>query len=168
MKRYEEADREIVDRMNAIRDEYYPELKPIIIGMLVIYDDEEDKQVLKHGGYPAAALARIVSERDRAAGMGDAQIIIDQSSYYRMTEKQRDALIDHELHHFEVVYDKSGAPRMDTNERPKLRIRKHDHQFGWFDAIADRHGEHSVEVKQARQLVEETGQLYFDFAAKAA
>lgn len=168
MKRYDEADLEAVERMAAIRDRYYPELAGIRIGMLIIYDDDEDKQVLKHGGYPAAALARVVSERDRAAGMCDAQIILDQSSYRRMTEKQRDALIDHELHHFEVMPDKSGAPRMDTNERPRLRIRKHDHQFGWFDTIAERHGEHSVEVKQARQLVDESGQLYFDFAAKVA
>ena len=168
MKRYEEADREAVERMTAIRDKYHPELSAIRIGLLVVYDDEEDKQVLKHGGYAAAALARIVSERDRAAGMCDAQIILDQSSYRHMTDKQRDALLDHELHHFEIAQDKSGAPRMDTNERPKLKIRKHDHQFGWFDAIADRHGENSVEVKQARQLVEETGQLYFDFTAKAA
>lgn len=163
MKRYDEADREAVERMTAIRNQYHADLAAIRIGLLVIYDDDEDKQVLKHGGYPAAALARIVSERDRAAGMCDAQIILDQSSYRRMTDKERDALLDHELHHFEVVQDKSGAPRMDTNERPKLRIRKHDHQFGWFDAIADRHGEHSVEVKQAKQLVDDTGQLYFNF-----
>lgn len=168
MKRYDEADREAVERMTAIRDKYHPELSAIRIGLLVIYDDEEDKQVLKHGGYPAAALARIVSERDRAAGMCDAQIIIDQSTYRRMTEKQRDALLDHELNHFEIAHDKDGAPRMDTNERPKLKIRKHDHQFGWFDAIADRHGEHSVEVRQARELVDATGQLYFDFVEQAA
>jgi len=42
-------------------------------------------------------------------------------------------------------------------------MRKHDHQFGWFDAVAQRHGEASPEVRQARVLMESSGQLYFDF-----
>ena len=41
-------------------------------------------------------------------------------------------------------------------------VRKHDHQFGWFDCVARRHGAHSIEVQQAQQLtaMAELRQLY--------
>ena len=55
-----------------------------------------------------------------------------------------------------------GNVRRDDIDRPLLRIRKHDHQFGWFDAVARRHGKHSIEVQQAHQLtaMDELRQLY--------
>jgi hypothetical protein len=41
----------------------------------------------------------------------------------------------------------------------------HDREFGWFDEIARRHREHSIEIRQSTRLVEDVGQLYFGFAA---
>jgi hypothetical protein len=74
------------------------------------------------------------------------------------------ALIDHELEHLTTVLDvDTGKPKFDGQNRPKLQMRQHDHQLGWFDAIARRHGEASPEICQARELLEQTKQLYFDF-----
>jgi hypothetical protein len=59
------------------------------------------------------------------------------------------------------------VPVFDAVGRPKLLMRKHDHQFGWFDEVAQRHGEASPEVRQARVLMESSGQLYFDFEPRS-
>jgi hypothetical protein len=67
-------------------------------------------------------------------------------------------LIDHELTHLA----KKGTI-FDPLDRPKLSMRLHDHQFGWFDQIAKRHGRASIEVKQVRAFFESSGQMYFDF-----
>ena len=67
-------------------------------------------------------------------------------------------MIDHELTHLA----KKGTI-FDPLDRPKLSMRLHDHQFGWFDQIAKRHGRASIEVKQVRAFFESSGQMYFDF-----
>lgn len=54
---------------------------------------------------------------------------------------------------------------MDAQGRPALKMRMHDREFGWFDEIARRHREHSIEIRQSTRLVEDVGQLYFGFAA---
>jgi hypothetical protein len=51
-------------------------------------------------------------------------------------------------------------------DRPKLTLRRHDFQAGWFHEIAQRHGEASPEVRSAKQLMAGTGQLYFDFGPR--
>jgi hypothetical protein len=40
-------------------------------------------------------------------------------------------------------------------------MKLHDREFGWFDAIAARHGAASCEVQQVTKLVEEAAQIYF-------
>ena len=105
-----------------------------------------------------------VGLKDRAKGQGDAEIIIDEIWWQDASEQAREALIDHELYHLEVKTDKNNHPAKDDLDRPKLLMRKHDYQFGWFNAIASRHAEHSVEVYQATNLFDEAGQTYFKFA----
>jgi len=51
MQRYEQATREIVERMKTRRRDYYPELESVDIAVLVVYDDEDNKPTLKHQGY---------------------------------------------------------------------------------------------------------------------
>jgi Putative phage metallopeptidase len=109
-------------------------------------------------------VVRIPPLKDRALGIADAQIVIDRAGWLALSQRQRDALVDHELTHLTRKIDKeTGEMLVDILDRPKLVMRKHDHQHGWFDEIAQRHGEASPEVRQARRLIESSGQLYFDF-----
>ena len=80
-----------------------------------------------------------------------------------------DAVLDHELSHLELVTDGYGNVKHDDLERPRLRIALHDWQFGWFDAVARRHGSDATEVQQAKKLFEdeERRQLYLAFMAEA-
>lgn len=165
MKSYSHASEDVERIIERMLEQYHaPELDDVTIAALFVYDLESSEPVLTHGGYAAQAVCRITPVRDRALGVADAVIIIDRSNWLTLTQKQRDALIDHELNHLERVVDEdTEAPQTDAVDRPKLRIRKHDHQFGWFDIVAERHGDDSPEVRQARQLIAATGQLYLDF-----
>lgn len=166
MKTYSAASDEVNRTIERMRKEWHPELENVTIHALFIYDAEDSQeQVLKHGGYPAAAVVRITPLRERALGVADAVIIVDRAYWLSIKAQQCDALIDHELYHLERAKDTdTNLPLFDSLNRPKLEMRKHDRHFGWFDEIAQRHGNHSIEVIQAKSLLAETQQLYFDFA----
>lgn len=164
MKTFSDASEDVLISMEQMLRAHHEELGKVKITALFIYDDEEPNQVLMHQGYRAAAMIRICSLRERASGTADSVMIVDRDCWLEMDKPQRDALVDHELMHLELVEDEqTGKTKYDAIGRPKLRMRKHDHQFGWFDAVALRHKEASIEVSQARQLIASTGQLYFDF-----
>jgi hypothetical protein len=166
MKTYSKVSDSVERSIERMREEHHDYLADVTIGALFIFDDEGTEPVLKHGGYPAAAYVRITPLRDRAAGLPDAMIVIDRAYWMTLGSAVCDALMDHELTHLERVVDKeTGAPVSDIIGRPKLAIRRHDRQHGWFDEVARRHRENSIEVRQARALIAETEQLYFDFAS---
>lgn len=161
-KQYSPASKDLEDRIARIVRRWHPDLEGVTIQALFVFTDEPGC-ALKHQGYPAAAVAKIVGTKERAAGMADALIVVDRYTYSGFTEARRDALIDHELQHLTRALDDEGRPKSDVLGRPKLEMRLHDHQLGWFDEIANRHGDASLEVAQARELIQASGQIYFDF-----
>lgn len=165
MKTYSHAP-DVDTCIDKIRIAHHEALEGISVAALFVFDEESSESVLKHQGYPAAATARITPLKDRAMGVADAQILVDRSSWLGLSQRQRDALIDHELTHLMRATDDEDLPLADVLGRPKLAMRKHDHQFGWFDEVAFRHKDASPEVRQARRLVEISGQLYFDFGGR--
>lgn len=161
-KQYSTASADVINRIERLQQKFHSNLEGVTIQSLFVFS-EEPGCALKHQGYPAGAIAKIVSTKDRAAGLADAMIVVDRYTYSGLTEKRKDALIDHELYHFDLARDKDGFPKADGLGRLKLKMRMHDHQLGWFDAIANRHGEHSMEVVQAKELIAASGQIYFNF-----
>lgn len=146
------------DRVEALVRKYHPELEKAKVRVDLLFvadpdaaDKEAPKPVLSHHGVPAIAMARIVPLKDRVKGSGDGEILIDMARYEEMDPAERDALLDHEMEHFEVK-TKEMKPKLDTHGRPTLKIRKHDYDFGWFESVAKRHKENSVEVGQAHRL----------------
>ncbi len=119
-------------------------------------EGEPNAPALTYGGYPALGITRVVSHRDRVKGCADASIEMDGHWWEEASVEERKALVDHELCHLEVAYEdlEYQIPKQDLGGRPKLRIRKHDRQYGWFDEIAERWGTASQEHQQARQMVE--------------
>lgn len=97
-------------------------------------------------GFPAAASISIVKLKDRVKGFGDAEMLIDGDRYPKWDETTLRALIDHELEHLEFTGN------VDDIGRPKLRLKPHDVEFGWFDSVARRHGDTSFEVQQAKRF----------------
>lgn len=163
--RYRRADDDTCSKIDDVRCRYHHDLESVRIDVLFAYGAKPDEQVLSHNGYPVIATVKITRAKDRALGYGDALIVVDRASWGGLTDAQKDAVIDHELTHLLTVFDKAGRVDVDYLGRPKLEMRMHDHQFGWFDAVAKRHGENSMEVFQARGLMAKTGQLYISFEA---
>jgi len=127
--------------------------------------DEETGQPLNnaimHQGQKALGLTRILNEKDRVKGMGDAEILLDGDWWNQQaSEEQQAGLLDHELHHVSLKTVK-GQYQHDFIGRPKLKLRKHDVQIGWFAVIAERHGKNSVEQIQAEFIMDNLGQYFW-------
>lgn len=169
MKTYSASSADVEKHIERMQKDNHPDLAKVTIGALLVHDEESGDPVLKHQGYPAAAVVSITPLKSRALGVADAVIVVDRSTWLMLSAAQRDALVDHELMHLKRVTDEeTEEPKFDALDRPKLAMRPHDHQLGWFDEIARRHGEASCEIRQARQLLEQTKQLYFDFGQVVA
>lgn len=126
--------------------------------------DPECEHALKLRGIPAYAIVRILDIKQRIKGHGDAEIHIDEATWLTLPDATKDAVIDHELTHLEVVINpKSKRVKLDCAGRPKLKMRLHDAEFGWFQSVAERHGAASIECKQATKLFLVHAQTFFAF-----
>lgn len=109
---------------------------------------------LKVNGYEAIARIKILGLEDRVSYGFDAKMAIDSDKWDESSDEERAAVLDHELTHLELAVDDQGGVKRDDAGRPKLRMRKHDFQVGWFYNVAHRHGNASIEVRQCRQLLD--------------
>ncbi len=169
MPTYQRAPQEVIELANALLCEFATH-KPLLDAKVKIdlvfafpnYDDngQPTNDALKHHGRKVLGLARRMGLKDRAMGRGDAEISLDAEWWGRASEPERRALLDHELHHLEVRTDVRGIAHDDLG-RPKLLLRKHDVDVGWFSLIADRHGEASLERRQAAEIAEAFGQFFW-------
>lgn len=166
MKIYSTASDDVASRVARLVGLHHQDLQAAKVKidlMFISSDSDKPGSPLKLHGVAALAIASIIATKARAAGRGDCEILIDEAAYEKLSAESKDALLDHELEHFKVAKDKHGIFRADAQDRPKLRMKHHDHDFGWFDCIAKRHGKHSLEVQHAKQFAKQCGQLYFEF-----
>ncbi len=160
MPNYRQAPQEDVDLLARVLEDYHAELKDagVRIGLLHAHArrDEETGEplgpALKHHGYPAAAIVRIKSQRDRVAGSPDAVVEVDGDRWPDWTPQEKAALLDHELQHLSLARGKEGEILVDDCFRPKLKMRPHDFQLGIFEAVIDRHGINSLDAQGYRDL----------------
>lgn len=162
-KTYDTAPPEVKRRADKLIERNHSDLWKTEATIDYIFAVNDTGDAVSHRGYPALAVVRIVNLKDRTKGMGDAEITIDAAKYAVMTPEQQDALLDHELHHLIVVRDDDGMAKTDDIGRPKLKMRKHDYDFGWFQVIAERHGMNSPEVTQAKIIWDDAHQSLFPF-----
>lgn len=128
-------------------------------------DDEGDTKakgfaLMKHG-IRALGITRKLGIKDRVMGRGDAEVCLDGDWWEEATPARRRALLDHELHHIEVKTDEEGEVLRDDLKRPKIKLRKHDVEVGWFAIVAGRHGSSSLEIEQAKLVMDSYGQLFW-------
>lgn len=148
-----------------IQHEHHLDLDGVTLTALFVFDLEATEPILKHQGYPAAAVIRITPIRDRALGIADAVVVVDRSHWLTLSQRQRDALVDHELTHLNRVLDEdTQLPLCDAVDRPKLAMRRHDLQIGIFTEILERHGEASHEAKMAKAMLDVARQMELNFA----
>ncbi len=170
MPTFERADKS-VEKLAKELIEKYETHKPLAaydakIDYVFAYGDVDDKgrqlnDALTKGGLKALGIAKIISLKERALDRGDDEISLDGDWWKLATEDQQAALLDHELHHISIKADKSGNVQYDDLGRPKIKLRKHDVEVGWFKCIAERHGEASQERIQAKAIMDFSGQYFF-------
>jgi len=170
MSTYQKAPAEVKEMAEAILNEF-PTYKDILeakvkIDFLFAYADVNEKgekggHALTKHGIRALGITRKLGIKDRVMGRGDAEVAIDADWWEEATPLKRRALLDHELHHIEVKLDEAGVVIRDDLKRPKLKLRKHDVEVGWFALVAGRHGSNSIEIEQAKRVMDSYGQLFW-------
>lgn len=162
------APSEVNELVAELIETYHPELADV--EATILCQMHESKNGLALHGYPAYATVRLIPAKDRAAGLPDARITIDAEEWHEMPEAKQRAVLDHELHHLEVVGQWSPGDddnpsrfvcKTDDAGRPKMKLRKHDYNFGGFYEIAERHRGHSVESEHFAAMREAYRQRKF-------
>lgn len=161
MPHYDQPSEQVIALIKSTIKEFHPELDEaqVTVDAIMAYNDKGF--AVKAGGYPALACIKANSLANRIKGLADALITIDGDSYDSMSEAQQRGLIDHELTHLNIKRDKEQNIVTDDAGRPKIKMKKHDYQMGWFREIAIRHGENSPEVYQAKLLWRNDGKTFF-------
>jgi hypothetical protein len=165
-----------VEKMAARILRQFDSHKPILdakvrIDFVFAYPDLDENAMpvndaIKRHGVKALGLCKVIPCDRRAKGEADAEIKLDGKHWESVDVPEQEALLDHELNYISVCEegkDVTGRTvfKQDSNGRPKLRMRKHDVEVGWFGIIASRHGAHSQERIQAASIMENHGQLYW-------
>ncbi len=104
------------------------------------------------GGYPAYALIKVCSLKDRVGGLKDAVLLLDGDQWVDVYEEMANAIIDRELTRLEVKLDKTGKTKLDDVGRPVLGLRKYDILISGFRECADRHKGDSLEVQAIAKI----------------
>jgi hypothetical protein len=162
---YDNGDPEINGRIKTVIAEYFPDLLEAGVKVKVLFAVSDEPPAIRHNGYAADAQIKINNLAHRTLGNGDALMIMDKRAYDELTsDRQRDALIHHELHHLIVKRDKESNDILrDDLNRPRLGMRKHDFQIGFFKETARVYGKDAPEVLTCRWMVETGGELLFPF-----
>jgi len=169
MKTYAKPEEELLQQVESVKAAYHKRLceAGVTIDVLMAYGSRDaDGQItapaIAVGGYQAMASIRITNLRERTKGNGDAEMLIDADNWFDLDERTQAAVIDHELVHLDLTLDKNGMVATDDMDRPKMSLKKHSRQYGWFDEVVQRHGEYCLESQQCRAFLDGTyKQLWF-------
>lgn len=154
MSWYAIANEEINLTIQKVMKENHQELFNEGVTITALIARSENGPAITVRGCEAAGCIRITKLAERTLGLGDAVMILDGERLDAWTSKRLQAVIDHELRHLVVARSKkTGEVQRDDQDRPKLKIRPHDFEFGWFARTAELYGEDSYEVSQAREIV---------------
>lgn len=167
---FEKAKNEVGQLIARVMEQYHGELHEAGVTLDVLMaspttnkNGEATGPPLKRNGYPCAAIIKIVGLPDRTAGLGDAMLKIDADEWEKLNDKQRAALVDHELTHLIVKTDKDGNTKTDDLGRPKLQIRRHDREVSWFDEVVRRHERDAMEYAAFDSICKQIAQMELPF-----
>jgi hypothetical protein len=159
-KKCDESVREMADELIKQFHQHLLDNK-VKLDFVFAYGDKDENtgeligNALTKNGCKALGVTRKLPLKDRAMGRGDAEIALDGDWWDGSTDAERRALLDHELNHI------ATRGQTDDLQRPMLRLRAHDFEFGWFKVIAERHKQASQECQQAKVMVDRAGQAFW-------
>lgn len=150
-----------------VRDQWHQHLKncepPVRISVLLAFNydadgREMDEPPMMSDGHRDVARTKIIPLVDRADELADVRILLD-GHYWKDTlpEAEKKAILDHALQYVDLQLDENNCIKTDSLGRPKLTTRDPDWKMTGFEAVARRHGEASIEVKNAKAFQERFG-----------
>lgn len=170
MPTFQKCPQAVLDLANELLCEFESH-KPILtsrarIDYVFAFCDRDDhgqpkNHAIMHRGNRALGVCRKIKLKDRVLGRADAEITLDGDWWQLASVAEQRALLDHELHHICVETDSNGKAITDDFSRPKITMRRHDYEIGWFAVIAERHGAASQECVQAAMMLDKAGQFFW-------
>lgn len=151
-KHYELADKGAVELLERVRKEHHEVLgNDLRIEFLFhVHEKANDERVpMRVAGYATAGRVKILGPVDRAAGRPDLQLVVCWTWWQDAEHPERAALLDRLLTYVERIGDEED---LDEYERPKLKKRRADYRIEGFAEVAERHGEHALEVRQLERF----------------
>ena len=157
---YEKCDQTVHDLLTKLIGKYHSPLKEAGVTFDLVFASKVDKDdqpvaAIKLHGVAAAAKVKITSLEDRARGVADAKILIDEYEWSHAKPETQAAIIDHELTHITL----KDEGELDDLGRPKLKMREHDWMVWGFDVIAERYKTFAPEYQAFYDAAEHFKQL---------
>lgn len=154
MPTYSQAPKDAKALLDELMQAHYPTLVEhgLKVGCLFACatrgDDGQPKgPAITLHGWPAAATVRIVSQKDRVAGLPDVMVTVDGDQWNEWEDLRKRAALHHELEHIELRLDEEGKVVLDACFRPKVKLKQHDFQLGGFHKIIEKYERHAIEAQ---------------------
>ncbi len=156
--------------MLAVMKKYYPDLIEAGVTVCCMFthaavdkDGNPKGPALKHHGVPSAAIIKINSLKDRVQGKEDCTMEIDGDLWPDRPEKEKNGIFHHELQHVEVQKEEDGSTKLDDANRPKIKLRPHDMEFGIFYSTIDVYGSDCIDSQHLAGAAKKWKQLDLPF-----
>lgn len=159
---YKQAPEALEDQVNVVFAKHYSDVLDAGFTVDAVFchaardkEGEPTGPAIKVGGAPALIKASLMSANLVVRGVSEIELQIDGDRWEGLSKAQQNAVIDHGLAHFELV--EPSAPDGDL----KLKKRQPDRSFRWWDDVAKRHGDASIERTEAKELTGAVAKIYF-------
>jgi hypothetical protein len=162
---YTMADRDLTTLLARTMAKRHPRLYDAGVRVGVLLAHNPDVPPIKHGGHPVLAKIKPVPLKDRLLKGIDAELVIDAAEYERLRERQKEALLSHELSHIDTIDRGEGDSDEDQGEgaskvtwkvddlgRPKLKSVPGDFDAGdCFLQVISYYGDDAIEYEMLRR-----------------
>lgn len=137
----------LADQIEQLVDQFHPDLAEAAIQCLFC------EELPTNRGKRVLGKAKVMSEKERLLTGIDLLIDLDKTAWMLASERQRIALLDHELCHFLVKRDAEGHEIRDDQDR--LMYSSTPHDIEEFNAIIRRHGAWKSDLLHALDAIAE-------------
>lgn len=121
--------------------EHHDDLAKARIAVAWMLDVKPDRD-----GHLTLGRLKKATDLDREFREYDLVVMLNSTVWKNLDNKQRTALVDHELCHAALQRDKNGEPIRDERDRLCYRTRKHDIEE--FVAVVKRHGMYLSDIAE--------------------
>lgn len=167
---FQRAEPEVCELMESVKQQYHQDLvkAKVSVGILMAFpplnkDGQPTGPAIKgYGRAPAGACIRVVPLKDRVTKGYCAELHISSETWDELEDKEKVALLDHELEHIVPKQDKDGHYVTDDLNMAKIKLRPDSFIVWGFESVMRRHGSAALEWQSVKRIQNRFGQLLLD------